>query len=280
MHHWVLDSVGPGVAQALQVDGVLYDGRSAFQRIQVATSPLFGRILVLDDAVQTTERDEFAYHEMLVHLPMVTHPAPRRVLIVGGGDGGTLEEILKHPVEQVTMVEIDRDVVEVSRRYLPGISGRAFDDRRTHLLIDDGIAYVRATPDRFDVILVDSTDPKGPGVALFSPEFYASCARVLSDHGILCVQSGSLLYQRGLTDMVREHLTTAFPIVGTYWAPVPAYPGVLWSFSYGAKQYDPRQLPPEDITDRLARVSTQMYSAAVHATALHLPALPPLPPAA
>lgn len=280
MHRWVMDSVGLGVAQALQVDDVLYDDRSTFQHIQVGTSPLFGRILVLDDAVQTTERDEFAYHEMLVHLPMVTHPAPRRVLIIGGGDGGTLEEVLKHPVDRVTMVEIDRDVVEVSRRYLPGISGHAFDDRRTHLLIDDGIAYVRTTEDRFDVVLVDSTDPKGPGVALFSPEFYAACARVLSDQGILCAQSGSLLYQRGLTEMVRAHLTTAFPFVGTYWAPVPAYPGVLWSFSYGAKQHDPRRVPADRITNRLARVPTEMYSAAAHAAALQLPVLPPLPPAA
>jgi spermidine synthase len=279
-NQWIVDIVGPGFAQALQVDEILYDGRSPFQHIQVASSPIFGRVLVLDDAVQTTERDEFAYHEMLVHLPMITHSAPRRVLIIGGGDGGSLEEVLKHAVEHVTMVEIDREVVDVSREFLPGISGGAFDDRRTRLLIDDGIAFVRDTSERFDVILVDSTDPKGPGLALFSPEFYAACAGILSDQGVLAVQSGSLLFQRDLTAMVRERLDAAFAVTGTYWAAVPAYPGVLWSFSYGTKHHDPRRVPAQAIADRLSRIPTVMYSPAAHAAALHLPALPPaVPPA-
>jgi len=273
---WIVDVVGPGFAQATQVDDILYDGRSAYQRIQVATSPLFGRMLILDDAVQTTERDEYIYHEMLVHLPLVTHPAPRRVLIVGGGDGGTLEEVLKHQVEQVTMVEIDRDVVEICRRFLPGIGGRAFDDPRLRLVIDDGIAFVRTTREQFDVILVDSTDPKGPGLALFSPEFYAACAHALSEEGLLAAQSGSLLFQGDLVGMVGRHLRAAFPIVGSYWAPVPAYPGVLWSFSYGSKRHDPRQADPGSITRRLTAVQTRLYSPDAHAAALQTPALPHL----
>lgn len=274
MPEWIVDIVGPGFAQAIQVDDILYDGRSAFQHIQVATSRLFGRMLVLDDAVQTTEQDEYVYHEMLAHLPLVTHPSPRRVLVIGGGDGGSLEEILKHQVNHATMVEIDRDVVDVCRRFLPAISGTAFDDARVRLLINDGIEFVRTTAERFDVILVDSTDPKGPGVALFSPEFYAACARILSDDGVLAAQSGSLLYQRDLTAMVRRHLRTAFPLVGTYWAPVPAYPGVLWSFSYGSKRHDPVAVAPETISRRLAGVAARLYSADTHASALRLPRLP------
>jgi len=270
---WIGDLVGAGVAQAMQVDAILYDERSTFQRIQVAASRLFGRMLVLDDAIQTTERDEYTYHEMLVHLPLVTHPSPRRALIIGGGDGGTLEESLKHPLQDVTMVEIDRDVVEVCRRFLPGISGAAFDDPRTRLLVEDGIAYVRTARERFDVILVDSTDPKGPGVALFSPEFYAACATLLSDDGLLVAQSGSLLYQRDLTEMVRRHLRTVFPIVGTYWAPVPAYPGVLWSFSYGSKRFDPGRVAGDTIAHRLTSVQTRFYGPATHASGLQLPAL-------
>src|SRR2546425_12746557 len=170
---WIADLVGPGVAQAMHVDAILYDGRSAFQRIQVAVSRLFGRMLVLDDAIQTTERDEYTYHEMLVHIPLVTHPAPRRALIIGGGAGGAPEESLKHPLEDVTMVEIDRDVVEVCRRFLPGISGAAFDDPRTRLLVEDGIAYVRTARERVDVLLGDSTDPHRPGPRPVSPECYA-----------------------------------------------------------------------------------------------------------
>lgn len=274
MPEWIVDIVGPGFAQATQIDDILYDGRSAFQHIQVATSRLFGRMLVLDDAVQTTEQDEFAYHEMLAHLPLVTHPSPRRVLVIGGGDGGSLEEVLKHEISHATMVEIDRDVVDVCRRFLPTISGAAFDDARVRLLITDGIEFVRTTAERFDVILVDSTDPKGPGVALFSAEFYAACARILSDDGVLAAQSGSLLYQRDLTATVRRHLRTAFPLVGTYWAPVPAYPGVLWSFSYGSKRHDPVAVVPETISRRLAGVAARLYSADTHASALRLPHLP------
>lgn len=276
MHQWISDIVGPGFAQVLAIDDILYDDRSAFQHIQVAHSPLFGRMLILDGAIQTTEKDEYLYHEMLVHLPLVSHPAPRRVLIIGGGDGGTLEEVLKHPVEHVTMVEIDRAVVDVSRRYLPTISGAAFDDRRVRLLIEDGIAFVRSTRSRFDVILVDSTDPKGPGMALFASEFYAACANALADSGVLAAQSGSLLYQANLTDLVRRHLATLFPIVATYWAPVPAYPGTLWSFTVGTRRSDPREISPQTITGRLLSIPTRFYSPASHAASLHLPPLPRL----
>lgn len=273
MNQWLVDIVGPGFAQATLITDILYDHRSPFQHIRVARSPLFGRMLILDDAVQTTEQDEFAYHEMLVHLPLVSHPQPRRVLIIGGGDGGTLEEVLKHPVDGVTLVEIDREVIEVSQRYLPAISGGAFDDPRARLLIDDGIAFMQTTGERFEVILVDSTDPTGPGVALFSPEFYAACARVLGEDGILVAQSGSLLYQQDLTALVRRHLAAAFPVVVTYWAAVPAYPGVLWTFTCGAKRVDPRSIPPDQIAQRLVSIRTQYYSPAAHAAALRLPAL-------
>ena len=271
---WIVDVVGPGFAQATQVQEVLFDGRSTFQHIQVASSSIFGRMLILDDAVQTTERDEYIYHEMLAHLPLLTHPAPRRVLIIGGGDGGTLEETLKHPIEHSTLVEIDQDVVTTCRRFLPFISGGAFDDPRTRLVIADGIEFVRTTSERYDVILVDSTDPQGPGLALFSPEFYGACTRVLAPDGLLVAQSGSLLYQQKLTELVRRHLRTVFPVVGTYWAAVPAYPGVLWGFSYGSLRHDPGRVNPTAIAKRLTTIPTRLYSADTHAAALHLPGLP------
>lgn len=274
MSEWISDIVGPGYSQSIQVDSILYDGRSAYQHIQIATSPLFGRMLILDNAVQTTEADEFTYHEMLVHPALVTHPRPQQVLVIGGGDGGTLEEVLKHPVEQATMVEIDREVVEVSRTFLPSICGRAFEDPRARLLIDDGIAFVRGTRERFDVILVDSTDPKGPGVPLFSAEFYTACARVLTDDGMLVAQSGSYVFQAALTADVRTHLASVFPTVVTYWAAVPAYPGVLWTFSCGSKRHDPRALGAEHIASRLASVSTHYYEPRMHATAFTLPPRP------
>jgi len=273
---WIVDVIGDGFGQATQVDDLLYDHQSPYQRVQVAASARFGRMLVLDDAVQTTERDEYVYHEMLVHVPLVSHPAPRRILIIGGGDGGTLEEALKHPVQSVTMVEIDGEVVEVSRRFLPGISGGAFDDPRTRLRIEDGVAFVRATTERFDAILVDSTDPKGPGIALFSEEFYRACAGILTPSGVLAAQSGSPLHQRSLMEGISRHLSAVFPIVAPYWGAVPAYPGTLWSFTFASAATDPRPSPDEVFR----RISSRglgplrYYSPGAHHAAFALPSVP------
>jgi len=273
---WIVDVIGEGFGQATQVDDLLYDHHSPYQRVQVATSARFGRMLVLDDAVQTTERDEYAYHEMLVHVPLVAHPAPRRILIIGGGDGGTLEEALKHPVESVTMVEIDREVVEVSRRYLPAISSGAFENPRARLRIEDGVAFVRTTTERFDAILVDSTDPKGPGIALFSHEFYRACARVLTPSGVLAAQSGSPLYQRNLMEDVSRHLSAVFSTVAPYWGAVPAYPGTLWSFTFASMATDPRP-SNEELSRRISSRglgALRYYSPGTHHAAFALPSVP------
>jgi spermidine synthase len=273
MAEWIADLVRGGAAQALQVDDILYDAVSPYQHIQIAVSPLFGRMLILDDAVQTTELDEYVYHEMLAHLPLLTHRAPRRILIIGGGDGGTLEEVLKHPVERVVMVEIDRAVVDASRTYLPGIAGAAFDDPRARLLIADGIAFVRDTTERFDVILVDSTDPKGAAAALFSGDFFAMCARALTADGLLAMQSGSPLYQRDLIDGVRRDLA-AFPVVVSYWAAVPSYPGTLWTFTLASRGPDPRTVDRAGIARRTRGFDLRYYGPDVHHAALSLPGVP------
>lgn len=274
MTQWVSDIVGAGFAQSTEIDEILYDRPSTFQRIQIAHSPVFGRMLILDDAVQTTESDDYLYHEMLVHLPLFTHPHPRRVLIIGGGDGGTLRETLKHPVDSVTMVDIDRDVIAVSRRYLPDLSAGAFDDARAVVRVEDGIAFVQATAERFDCLIVDSTDPKGPGVALFRDAFYAACARVLTDNGVLAVQSGSLLYQQALGGQVRRALQSLFPIVVPYWTPVPSYPGVLWGMTLGSKRFDPWAVHSATIEVRLKTIPTRYYAPETHRTALVVPPMP------
>lgn len=274
MTTWLVDVVGAGFGQALEIHDVLYDGASPYQRIQVAVSPLLGRMLILDDAVQTTERDEHIYHEMLVHLPLLTHPNPRRVLIIGGGDGGTLEEALKHPLAEAVMVEIDRTVVDVSRTYLPAIAGGAFDDPRAAVRFADGIAFVRDTTERFDAILVDSTDPKGPGLALFSEEFFRMCGRALAPGGVMSVQSGSLLYQRDLQALVHRHLSRVFPLVLPYWAAVPAYPGTLWTFTFASQGADPRDATRDALTRRSAALGLRYYTPDVHHAAFLLPAAP------
>ncbi len=192
---WLTDQGCLDLTTSILVTRRLHEEQTPYQHLEIYESPRFGRMLVLDGAVQTTEADEFIYHEMLAHPGLLTHPAPRRALIIGGGDGGLLEETLKHPLERATMVEIDGAVVRWSRQYLDVISAGAFDDPRARLVIGDGIAYVGDARERVDVALVDSTDPVGPAAGLFSGEFYAVLADRLTPDGVLVVQSGSAVYQ-------------------------------------------------------------------------------------
>ncbi len=268
---WIVDQGGIDVTTAFRVTRRLHEEQTPYQYMEVYESPLFGRMLVLDGAVQTTEGDEFVYHEMLAHPALCAHPAPRRVLIIGGGDGGALEEALKHPLEQATLVEIDEAVVRASRAYLGTIAGGAFDDPRASVRIGDGIVYVRETAERFDVVIVDSTDPAGPAVGLFSPEFYTDIARRLTPQGMLVVQSGSAVYQRDLIGSVRRHLRAAFPVVRTYVADVLAYPGVIWSFTVGSLGPDPLEVAPEEIARRIQGFGLQYYTPAGHHAAFDLP---------
>ncbi len=247
---------------------VLWQEKTPYQELAVYRTAQYGLMLVLDQAVQTTDADEFFYHEMLVHVPLVAHPDPRRVLIIGGGDGGTLREALKHPsVERVDMVEIDLRVVEAGRRFFPALSA-SFADPRANLLIADGIRHVaEAPPGEYDCILVDSTDPVGPAVGLFAADFYRNCHRALGEQGILTVQSESPLANRDLIREVGGRLAGIFPSSGVYLGPVPTYPTGLWSYSYGSKGADISRFDPE----RADRLSTRYYNAAVHTGACRLP---------
>lgn len=271
MSEWLTDVGGPGFAHTYRIEEDLYGGRSPFQEIRVIANRDFGRMLVLDEAVQTTERDEFIYHEMLAHVPLLAHAAPRRVLIIGGGDGGVLEEALKHPLEAAVLVEIDRDVIEVTRHFLPQIPGGAFEDPRTRLHIADGIRYMDETAETFDVILVDSTDPKGPAVGLFAEAFYAAAGRRLTPSGLIAVQSGSPLYQQDLIRMVRANLGAVFPHVATYTATVPTYPGGLWTFTIGAAGADPRAVSEEMVARRTAGFALQYLTPQIYRAAFALP---------
>lgn len=272
MTQWLKDLGGETFAHSYRLDEILFDDHSPYQHVQVACNELFGTMLILDDAVQTTTADEFIYHEMLAHVPLVAHPKPRSLLIIGGGDGGLLEEGLKHPLDRAVMVEIDRMVVDVTLRYLPGIPGKAFEDPRADLRIEDGFAYVRNVPAKFDVVLVDSTDPKGPSVPLFGEAFYGDLAQAMSDDGILAVQSGSPWYQRDLIAQVRAGLRKHFPIVRTYVGLVPTYPGVYWSFSIGSKRHDPATVADAAIAARTASFDLRYYDAAQHRAAFSGPA--------
>ncbi len=268
---WITDQGGEAFAHIYRVDAVLHDRRSAFQRVRIIENKDFGRMLILDDAVQTTERDEFIYHELLSHVPLCTHRAPRRALIIGGGDGGLLRETLRHPIEHATMVEIDREVIDATLRWIPTIPGGSYQDPRARLLVGDGIEFVRSGDEDFDVAMVDSTDPKGPSLGLFSSEFYAQMAGRLGDGGVLAVQSGSPLYQQDLIAMVRRNMAPHFRWVRTYLGAVPTYPGVLWTFTLGSQARDPMDASPEETTARMRGIPTRYYLPAAHRDLFVLP---------
>ncbi len=262
-----------GWQQTVQVREILFDGTSEFQHLQVLDTVPFGRMLVLDDATQTSVVDEYIYHEMLVHVPMMTHPDPKRVLIIGGGDGGALRRMLEYPVDKATMVEIDGEVVRVSREYLPEISGQAFYDKRADVIIGDGVQYLRETNEHFDVICVDSTDPVGPAVDLFNHEFYNNVRRALGDNGIVVTQSGSPLVMLDELHVATTRLKEVFPIVRTYICNIPIYPGVMWSFTAASTTLDPLAVLPITIGQRLKANGqpTGWYTPAIHHAAFALP---------
>lgn len=240
--------VAPGLAHCY-TGAHLASDKSAFQAIDIYDNPSFGRLLMLDGRVQTTERDEFIYHEMLVHVPLLLVPSPRRVLVIGGGDGGTLRRVLEHPsVEHAVMVEIDERVTQVCREWLPSIAGDAFEDARAQVLFVDGIAYVRDGTGQFDAIIIDSSDPVGPSEGLFTEAFYRDAARRLCPGGVVAAQAGSPYFQRGELQRAYAAMRAVFPVVRTHTANVPTYPGSLWSFLVAGE--GPLTLDPSEAAAR------------------------------
>ena len=272
MTGWTVERLHDGYSQAHRMDRVLYDSETEHQRIVVFDSAQFGRVMTLDGVVQVTERDNFIYHEMLTHVPMVAHGAAKRVLIIGGGDGGMAREALRHPVERVTMVEIDAGVVEFCREYLPAISDGAFDDPRLDLQIADGADFVHDTDGGFDVIIVDSTDPVGPGEVLFTDHFYGHAKRALAPGGILVTQNGVPFMQGDeLTGTLRA-FQSLFDDAYAFVAPVPTYQGGFMAFGWGTDS-DARHVDLPTLEQRVAEIGLEgdYYTPEVHRAAFALP---------
>ncbi len=263
----------PDANLVLTVDRPIYAGHTGFQQVKVFENGAFGRVLALDGIVQTTERDEFCYHEMLAHVPILAHGAARRVAIVGGGDGGALEEVLKHDVERAVMIEIDAGVVEICREYLPSISGAAFDDPRHELIIADGIQFMKETDETFDVIIVDSTDPDGPSIPLFSQAFYADCRDRLSERGILVTQSGVTFMQEHEARETHARMRPLFADATLYLTQVPTYGAGYMTLGWGCRDVAPRRTALEEIERRFAAsaIDTRYYSPDVHVASFALP---------
>ena len=274
MSEWFEETLHDDLRQSLKAERVLYDSKTEHQRIVLFENALLGRVLMLDGVVQTTEADEFIYHEMLTHLPILAHGKVRRVLIVGGGDGGMLEEALKHKgIERATLVEIDPQVIEFSRKHLSGICRGAFDDPRTEVVISDGVEYVATCEARYDLIITDSTDPIGPGEVLFTERYYGACKRCLAPGGILVTQNGvPFLQAEELTGTMRI-LSRLFADSSCYLATVPTYAGGPMAFGWASDDPALRQAPPECLRERFAAagIATRYYTPEVHRGAFALP---------
>ncbi|MDI6690185.1 MAG: polyamine aminopropyltransferase [Actinomycetota bacterium] len=270
---WFTEPGSSGFEHRYKVRAISFKKETAFQRIEIVDTLEFGRMLVLNGAVQTSEKDEFIYHEMLVHVPLLSHTKPRRILIIGGGDGGALRRVLEHPVEDIVLVELDEEVVKACRKFLPSINGDAFLDKRVKIIFDDGAKFVGNSREKFDVLIVDSTDPIGPAKALFTEGFYRAAHNILSKNGICVTQSGSPTFQMEELRNVYNGLKQVFPTVRVYLAFVPTYPGVLWSFTIASKKWDPAAVPPEKVKERLisSNISTRYYTPEIHTACFILP---------
>ncbi|MFI5345467.1 MAG: polyamine aminopropyltransferase [Elusimicrobiota bacterium] len=248
----------------------LFKGKSPFQTVEVVETKGHGKLLLIDGMTMVSERDEFVYHEMIAHVPMFLHPRPRRVLVIGGGDGGTVREVLRHKtVERCVLVEIDALVVSASRKYLPLTAGK-LSDRRAVVRIEDGVKFVRETDERFDVVIVDSTEPFGPAKELFGTAFYKDVKRVLTEDGIVVSQAGSPFYEITTIKNLDRILKPVFPVVDAYLFTNLTYPGGLWAFTFASKGLRPvRNYRPQRV--KAAKMPLKWYNADVHAAAFALP---------
>ncbi len=277
---WFLErgELWPGQALALQVQRVVYSSRSRFQEILVFDSKAHGRVLVLDGAIQVTERDEFAYQEMITHVPMFLHARPERVLVVGGGDGGVLREVLRHDNQDATLAkavlcELDEEVIRVSRKYLPGVSGGALEGTNPKVSIEimDGAAFMQQHQEEFDVIITDSSDPLGPAESLYQEPFFRSMYAALRDGGVACIQGESIWLHLDLIARVMHVLGNIFDMVDYASASVPTYPsgqigfllcgkGTVWR--EGQRPNQPLRLLSESMQRQLRYYSPEMHKAA------------------
>lgn len=267
MDLWFTEMQTPLMAISCKTKKTLHADKSDFQDIGIIETEQFGRMLTLDSVIQTTVEDEFVYHEMITHIPLFTHANPKKALVIGGGDGGAIREIFKHPsIEKAVLVEIDGKVVEACKEYLPEISC-GLSDKRAEVIIDDGIKYIKEHKNEFDMIAVDSTDPIGPAVGLFAVDFYKAISEALKEDGIFVAQTESPFFNKDLIKRVFKDIGSIFPITRMYTGFVPTYPGGLWSFTMGSKKYDPLLVDEKKIPE----MNTKYFTPEIFKAAFVLP---------
>lgn len=272
MDLWYTENHTEEARFSIKIDRQLISRQSDFQRIDIFESREFGRILTLDGYLMVTEKDEFIYHDMITHVPMAANPNIRKVLVIGAGDGGTVRELLRYKtIEHIDMVEIDEEVVKVCKEYLP-VTACGLTEERVHLFYEDGLKYVRRQENEYDLIIVDSTDPFGPGEGLFTKEFYGNCYRALKEDGILVNQHESMYYSSYAASMKRAHqrIKDSFPIAKIYQAHIPTYPSGHWLFGFASKKYDPIKDLDAGKWNTLG-LKTRYYNTDLHVGAFAIP---------
>lgn len=241
MELWFTEEWLPGLRLSVRVKSIVFSKKTEFQQLCIYDTEQLGRILTLDDVIQTTEVDEYIYHESLVHVPLFAHPNPETVLVIGGGDGGSLREVLRHDsVKRATLVDIDCDVVQASKDHLPQWNSGFFDPR-ADVVIGDGLSFVQKSTEEYDAVIIDSTDPVGPGESLFTEEFYTNVRRALRPGGIVSAQTENPILMKGVVRDILQKFRRVFPIAELYTAPMPTYPGGWWSFTCASLGPDPRR---------------------------------------
>ncbi|AMM40462.1 spermidine synthase [Candidatus Desulfofervidus auxilii] len=260
---WFYEEIN-GLRLGFLVEDILYHEHSSYQEIYVLKFKNLGKALILDQCVQLTERDEYVYHELIVHPALFTHPCPQRVLVIGGGDGGSVREILKHEmVQELDLVEIDAEVIKVAQRYFPSVSNK-LRDKRVKIHISDGRWYVKKNRSKYDIVIIDSTDPVGPAKVLYEKGFQEDLVEVLNEDGIMVIQSESPYLHEQFIKGLCDFLKDIYPIVRIYVYAIPSYPGGMWSFILGSFKYDPVMADEALIEARWRKMHTKYYNPKVH----------------
>lgn len=260
-----------GFGIAIKAKEVLFSEQSPFQKVEIIdTDSALGKILTLDDLMMTTEGDEYFYHEMIAHIPMMNHKEPKSVLVIGGGDGGTVREVLKHnTVEKVVLCEIDGMVIDACKKYLPTIAGE-LDNPKVEILVEDAIEYIKTKENEFDIVLIDSTDPMGPGEGLFTEEFYTNVKKSLKKGGIVAAQSESPVVNKEEIKKMYNLLKKVFPITSTYTSPIPTYPGGYWAWAFCSEEVEPLSYIDEKRCEEITK-TCKIYNKEYHMARFALP---------
>jgi len=269
-----LETLYPTWGQNFVMDEVLFEVNTGHQHLVIFNNAQWGTVMALDGVIQTTEKDEFVYHEMMVHVPMLAHGEAKKVLIIGGGDGGILREVLKHQnVESVTQVEIDQQVIDMCVQYLPNHSAGAYDNPKANIVIADGVDFVNECTEKFDVIISDSTDPMGPGEVLFTSRFYQGIKNCLNDDGVFVAQNGVSFMQTDEVTTTHQRLSPLFTQASFYSGAVPTYVGGIMTFAWATDNLALKEVSLETLQQRFKQsgIKTRFYTPEVHKGAFALP---------